>query len=179
MRTLVAVRRNCEEGQTRGRVGVAEVLLLSLKFLHVVGAAVILGTGSGIAFFMLIAHRSGDVAFIARTAGAVVLADTLFTATAVTLQPVTGWLLAREIGWPLTEPWILAALALYGLAGAAWLPVVALQIRMRDLARAAAATGAPLPPAYHRLFRWWFALGFPGFGAVAAIFWLMIAKPNF
>ncbi len=155
------------------------MLLLVLKYLHVVGAAVILGTGSGIAFFMLIAHRSGDAAFVARTAGTVVLADTVFTATAVILQPVTGWLLAREVGWSLSEPWILAAFALYGLAGAAWLPVVVLQIRMRDLARTAAATASPLPPAYHRLFRWWFALGFPGFGAVAAILWLMIARPSF
>jgi len=155
------------------------VLFFVLKYLHVVGAAVLLGTGSGIAFFMLIAHRSGDAAFVARTAGTVVLADTVFTATAVILQPVTGWLLAREAGWPLSEPWILAALGLYGLAGSAWLPVVVLQIRMRDLARTAAATATPLPPAYHRLFRWWFALGFPGFGAVAAIFWLMIAKPSF
>lgn len=154
------------------------MLYLLLKFVHVIGAAVIFGTGSGIAFFMLIAHRSGDVAFVARTAGTVVLADTVFTATAVVLQPFTGWLLAREAGWSLTEPWILGALALYALAGLAWLPVVVLQIRMRDLARSAAAGDAPLPTAYHRLFRWWFALGFPGFGAVVAIFWLMITKPN-
>jgi uncharacterized membrane protein len=152
---------------------------LLLKFLHVVGATVIFGTGSGIAFFMLIAHRSGDPAFVARTAGTVVLADTLFTASAVTLQPLTGWLLAREVGWSLGEPWLLTALILYGVAGAFWLPVVVMQIRMRDLARAAAAEGHPLPEAYHRLFRWWFAFGFPGFGSVVAILWLMIARPSF
>ena len=152
---------------------------LVLKFLHVVGATVIFGTGSGIAFFMLIAHRTGDPAFVARTAGTVVLADTLFTASAVTLQPITGWLLAREVGWSLGEPWLLAALILYGVAGAFWLPVVVMQIRMRDLARAAADEGSPLPAAYHRLFRWWFAFGFPGFGSVVAILWLMIARPSF
>lgn len=152
---------------------------LVLKFLHVVGATVIFGTGSGIAFFMLIAHRSGDPAFVARTAGTVVLADALFTASAVTLQPLTGWLLAREVGWSLGEPWLLMALILYGVAGAFWLPVVVMQIRMRDLARAAAAEGRPLSAAYHRLFRWWFAFGFPGFGSVVAILWLMIARPSF
>ena len=151
---------------------------LVLKYLHVIGACVILGTGTGIAFFMLMAHRSRDAAFIARTAGVVVTADLLFTASAVVVQPITGLLLAREAGFPLSEGWILLSLVLYGVAGAFWLPVVWMQARMRDLARAAAASGEPLPAAYHRLFRWWFAFGFPGFGAVAGIVWLMIAKPG-
>jgi uncharacterized membrane protein len=86
-------------------------------------------------------------------------------------------LLLRQTGGALTESWIVASLALFALAGAFWLPVVWMQIRMRDLARAAVAAQAPLPPAYHRLFRWWFAFGFPGFGAVMLIVWLMIAKP--
>jgi uncharacterized membrane protein len=53
-----------------------------------------------------------------------------------------------------------------------------MQMRMRDLACAAAEAGRPLPPEYHRLFRTWFAFGFPAFAAVLAIFWLMIAKPQ-
>jgi uncharacterized membrane protein len=150
---------------------------LVLKFLHVIGATVILGTGSGIAFFMLMAHLSGDAAFIARTAGVVVRADFIFTATAVLLQPLTGYLLARENGLPLAADWLGLSLALYALAGAFWLPVVWIQIRMRDLAIAAAAQGTTLPQAYHRLFRVWFAFGIPGFGSVIAIIWLMIAKP--
>ena len=148
-----------------------------LKFVHVIGAAVLLGTGSGIAFFMLVAHRSGDVAFIARTASVVVLADYLFTASAVVLQPITGFLLAYVLGIELTQGWVAASIALYIVAGAFWLPVVWIQSQMRDLAREAAATGAPLPERYHRLFRVWFAFGFPGFGAVLLIVWLMIAKP--
>jgi uncharacterized membrane protein len=150
---------------------------LILKYLHVVGAMVILGTGTGIAFFMLMAHLSRDAAFVARTAGVVVLADMIFTATAVTLQPITGYLLAREMGYPLTEGWIMASLVLYGAAGVFWLPVVWMQARMRDLARQAAATGEALPPAYDRLFLLWFCFGFPGFGSVMLIIWLMIAKP--
>lgn len=149
-----------------------------LKFAHVIGASVLFGTGMGIAFFMLAAHRTRDPAVIAHTAGVVVLADMLFTATAVVLQPVTGYLLAREIGWPLTEGWILAALVLYVITGCFWLPVVWIQIRLRRLASAAAEAGLPLPPAYDRLFRIWFACGFPAFGAVLAILWLMIARPD-
>ena len=148
-----------------------------LKFVHVIGAAVLLGTGSGIAFFMLVAHRSGDVAFIARTASVVVLADYLFTASAVVLQPITGFLLVYVLGIELTQGWVVASIALYIVAGAFWLPVVWIQSQMRDLAREAAASGAPLPNRYHRLFRIWFAFGFPGFGAVLLIVWLMIAKP--
>ena len=148
-----------------------------LKYLHVIGAVVILGTGTGIAFFMLMAHLSEDAAFIGRTGSVVVLADKLFTATAVVVQPVTGYLLMREIGFPFSEGWIVVSLVLYAVAGAFWLPVVWIQARMRDLALQAAAAGGPLPDRYHRLFRIWFLFGFPGFGAVMLILWLMIAKP--
>jgi uncharacterized membrane protein len=148
-----------------------------LKFLHILGATVILGTGAGIAFFVVMAHRSRDPAFIARTASVVVLADYLFTATAIVVQPITGYLLLRELGLSPAERWVVASLVLYGVAGVFWLPVICMQMRMRDLAAAAAACGTPLPAAYHRLFRLWFAFGFPGFGSVLLILWLMIAKP--
>jgi uncharacterized membrane protein len=150
----------------------------ALKFLHIVGAAVLLGTGAGIAFFMLMAHRTGEAATIAATARIVVIADFLFTATAVVAQPVTGVLLAQTVGYSLTEGWIVASIALYLLTGAFWLPVVWIQARLRDLARAAAAEGAPLPARYHRLFAVWFWFGFPAFAAVLAIFWLMIVRPE-
>jgi uncharacterized membrane protein len=150
-----------------------------LKYLHVLGAIVLLGTGTGIAFFMLMAHLSGDSRHIARTAGTVVLGDYIFTATAVVAQPVTGYLLARETGFSMTEGWLVVSLILYVVAGVFWLPVVWMQRRMRDLAVEAAGQGGPLPAEYHRLFRWWLAFGFPGFGSVMAIVWLMIAKPGF
>ena len=148
-----------------------------LKWLHVIGATVLLGTGAGIAFFMLMAHRTGDVRLIAGVARIVVIADYVFTATAVVAQPVTGVLLARVTGYSLTEGWIVASIALYLFTGAFWLPVVWMQSRMRSLAASAAAAGQALPPEYHRLFRLWFAFGFPAFTAVLAIFWLMIARP--
>lgn len=148
-----------------------------LLWLHIIGATVLLGTGAGIAFFMVMAHRSGDPAAVAHVAGTVVIADFLFTATAVVAQPITGGALMALQGWPLSTPWIGLALILYVVIGLFWVPVVFMQIRMRDLARAAAAQGAPLPSAYHRLYRRWFAFGFPAFFAVLAILWLMTAKP--
>jgi uncharacterized membrane protein len=148
------------------------------KYLHVLGAIVILGTGTGIAFFMLVAHRTGDVAFIAATASTVVVADLLFTASAVILQPITGGLLMAMSSTAISEPWIVTSLILYAVAGLFWLPVVFMQIEMRDLARQAVSDRAPLPPRYHTLFRRWFIFGIPGFGSVMAILWLMIAKPS-
>lgn len=149
-----------------------------LLFAHVVGACVLLGTGAGIAFFMVVSNRSRDPALIAHTAGIVVVADAVFTATAAVAQPVTGYLLARHVGWPVLEGWVLASLGLYVVVGAFWLPVVPIQMRLRDLARAASAAGAPLPDAYRRLYRIWLACGVPAFAAVLAIVWLMIAKPT-
>ena len=149
-----------------------------LKFLHVISAAVLLGTGAGIAFFMLLAHRTGDTAVVAGVARIVVIADYVFTATAVVAQPVTGVLLARTVGYDLTEGWIVASIALYIFTGIFWLPVVWMQARMRTLAREAHAAAETLPTEYHRLFRLWFAFGFPAFTAVLLIFWLMITRPE-
>jgi uncharacterized membrane protein len=151
---------------------------LLLKYLHVMGAVVLLGTGAGIAFFMVMAHRTGNASVIAATARIVVIADFLFTATAVIAQPVTGVLLANHVGYPLSEGWIVASILLYLFTGAFWLPVVWMQAKMRNLAQEAAASGNELPPAYHRLYRLWFAFGFPAFAAVLVIFWLMIARPE-
>jgi len=150
-----------------------------LRWTHVLGATVLIGAGAGIAFFMLMAHRTGDAKLIAHTAGIVVIADWLFTASAVIVQPITGVLLANALGWPLTQGWIVVSTALYLLTGAFWIPVVWMQSRMRDLARAAAAENEPLPEAYHRLYRLWFACGFPAFFAVLTILWLMLMRPAF
>ena len=149
-----------------------------LLLAHVIGATVLFGTGAGIAFFMVMAHRTRDPALIAHVAGTVVIADTIFTATAAILQPVTGYLLARSIGWDLSESWISLSLLLYVVTGLFWLPVVWIQIRLRDLARAAAASASALPPAYFSLYRIWFAFGFPAFFSVIGIFWLMLTKPS-
>lgn len=149
-----------------------------LRWLHVIGAAVLLGTGAGIAFFMVMAHRTRDAAFIAGTARTVILADWLFTLSAVVAQPVTGYLLARETGWPLGEGWIVWSFALYVMVGMFWLPVVWMQHRMQRRAAESARAGGELPGSYHRLFRLWFLCGVPAFGGVLAIFWLMLNKPG-
>ena len=151
--------------------------ILVLRWLHIIGSTVLLGTGAGIAFFMLMAHRSRDPALIAHTAATVVAADYLFTATAVVVQPVTGVLLVNAVGWGWDQGWIWASIALYILTGALWLPVVWMQTTMRNLARDAVRNSQPLAPRYFTLYRLWFAFGIPAFLAVLVIFWLMVAKP--
>jgi len=94
-----------------------ELSYLLLKYIHVLGGIVFLGTGTGIAFFMLMTHRSGDIAFIARTAGVVVLADFVFTATAVIAQPITGFLLLSHAGHGLADFWVMLSIGLYILTG--------------------------------------------------------------
>lgn len=150
-----------------------------LRWGHVIGATVLLGTGIGIAFFMVMAHRTRDAALIAHTASIVVVADWLFTATAAVVQPITGLVLVAAVGWRVTEGWILASLGLYVFVGCLWLPVVWIQHKMRDLSRDASANRMPLPAAYFGLYRVWFACGIPAFFAMLVIVWLMTAKPPF
>lgn len=150
---------------------------LWVKWLHILSSTVLLGTGLGIAFFFWIAHRRGDAREIAATARTVVIADACFTAPAVVVQFVSGLWLTELLHLPLTTFWISAALFLFVLVGCCWLPVLWLQLRARNLAIAAAANGTALPPAYRRVMRWWFWLGWPAFASVIAIFWLMVLKP--
>jgi uncharacterized membrane protein len=153
-------------------------LYLALKLAHVLSSTVLFGTGLGIAFFMWMAHRTRDPALIAHTARVVVIADAVFTATAVVVQPLIGYALIVVAGHSPFESWIVLSLALYVLVGVCWLPVVWIQAQLRRLAGAAAASGGPLPDRYQRLFRAWFILGWPAFVGVMAIFALMIARPQ-
>jgi uncharacterized membrane protein len=155
-------------------------LIFAIKFVHLLGASVLFGTGLGIAFFMFMANRTRHAGVIAIVARFVVIADLIFTATAVVLQPISGWALAWAIGVsPLDESWIVISLLLYVLIGLCWLPVVFIQIRIRNLAREAAVNSKPLPDAYRRLYRIWFWLGWPAFAGVLAIFALMIWQPHY
>jgi uncharacterized membrane protein len=107
-----------------------------------------------------------------------VLADFLFTLPAVILQPLTGFWLIEHSGFRWNEPWLLATYALYLAAGACWVPVVFIQIRLRALAEAGRATPEAPSADYLRLFRWWFILGWPAFIGLVLVFFLMVLKPT-
>jgi len=150
---------------------------ITVKVLHVLGSTVLFGTGIGTAFHFWMAHRSGNIAAIHQAARTTVLADLVFTTPAIILQPITGVALAMMAGFALTAFWIVASIGLYVLAGACWLPVVAIQVRMRNLAAASLREGRVLPPEYFRLAKIWFALGLPAFVALVVVFGLMVVRP--
>lgn len=150
---------------------------VTVKWLHIVSSAVLFGTGIGSAFYLVLAtlgRRSRAVAIVSRY---VVVTDWTFTATTAVFQPVSGfWLMHLAGGMPASTPWIAGSLALYAFAIACWLPVVWIQLRLRNLSMQAAESGAGLPRAYWRFFRWWVALGFAAFAAFLAIFYIMVAR---
>jgi uncharacterized membrane protein len=149
-----------------------------LKAVHIVSSTVLFGTGLGTAFFKWAVDRSRSVAAIRVVSERVVLADWLFTSPAIVVQAVTGVALARLMGFPLTHGWVAYAIGLYCIAGLCWLPVVWLQMRMRDLARDSDTRGMPLAPTYWAYARVWFWLGVPAFLSLVVVFWLMVAKPG-
>lgn len=150
---------------------------LIVKWLHIVSSTLLFGTGIGSAFYLLFTSLSRDVRAIAVVSRHVVRADWLFTATTVVFQPLSGFYLAHLAGFPLSSGWIVWSVALYLVAGACWLPVVWLQMRMRDMAQASARDGLALPALYWRYLRIWTALGLPAFFALIVVFYLMTAKP--
>ena len=152
-------------------------LYLTVKLVHILSGAVLFGTGMGIAFFMVWANRTRDARTVAGVARIVVVADMIFTATAVVVQPLSGLWLIHIQGYSPWEPWLVVAYVLYGLTGAFWLPVVWIQLRLARLAQEAASLAVPLPAQYDRLYRLWFALGFPAFAAVIGIYAMMVFKP--
>jgi len=153
-------------------------LYLWIKTLHIVSSVVLVGTGFGSAFYLFMVHRSGSVAAQAVVSRLVVRADGWMTTPAVIVQPLSGFAMAHLAGWPLSTPWIALSLGLYAFAGACWLPVVALQIRMARLAADSSSRGdAVLPADYWRMARWWEGLGYPAFAAMLVVFALMVIKP--
>jgi uncharacterized membrane protein len=150
-----------------------------LLWVHILSSTLLFGTGLGTAFHGWMAQRSGDLRAITVVSRNVVLADWLFTAPAVIVQPLTGAWMASLAGIPLTTGWLALAIGLYVMVGACWLPVVWLQIRMHRMAEAALRTGGELPLRYRTYANWWFALGWPAFLGVIAIFYLMVFQPQF
>jgi uncharacterized membrane protein len=150
---------------------------ITVKWLHILSSTLLFGTGIGSAFYMLVASLNADPRSVYMVVRHVVIADWLFTATSAVFQPLSGFYLVHLAGIPFTARWIVWSTILYLVAGACWLPVVWLQMRMRELARLAAAEGAVLPPLYWRYFRIWVALGIPAFLSLVVVFYLMVAKP--
>lgn len=147
------------------------------KSLHMLSLVLLFGTGLGSAFYKFMTDLSGDVRAIYTTNRLVVLADWLFTTPTVLLQPISGYFMLQQLPYAWHTPWLLSSIVLYLLAGICWLPVVWLQIRMRDLSKQAVEFAQPLPEPYSRYAKYWFWLGVPAFIAMILIVLLMVFKP--
>jgi uncharacterized membrane protein len=150
---------------------------LVVKWIHIVSSTILFGTGLGSAFYMFFVSRTRDPRTIAIVVKYVVIADWLFTTPTILLQPASGLYMVHKAGFQLMSGWLLWSIALFLLAGAAWLPVVWMQIRMRDMAHDAVHREQSLPPRYWLFLRWWVALGLVAFLALVAVFFLMVVKP--
>ncbi|GHT91816.1 membrane protein [Betaproteobacteria bacterium] len=149
---------------------------LIVKWLHILSSVLMVGTGFGTAFYLFFINRTRNVEAIAEVSRLVVRADTWFTTPAVIFQPLSGWWLMQQGGWTLTTGWVATSLALFILSGVCWLPVVWLQLKLRNIARHSRDARQPLPAQYWRIARAWELLGYPAFIAVTVIFFLMVNK---
>jgi uncharacterized membrane protein len=149
---------------------------LIAKWLHILSSTVLFGAGVGSAFHLFVSTLTRKPSAAAASTRNVVLADWLFTVPSAIFQPASGVWLLHLMGIPLATAWVLASFGLYAFAIACWVPVLWIQFRLRDLSAAAMREGTALPRDYWRLFFWWVGLGFAGFFAFVAIFWLMVAK---
>lgn len=150
---------------------------LAVKWLHILSSTVLFGTGLGSAFYMFFTSLSRDPRAVAVVVRHVVIADWLFTTPAIIMQPLSGLYLVNLAGMDLRSPWLLWSIGLYLLAGGCWLPVVWIQLRMRDMAADAVKRDTELPSAYWRYLRSWVALGVVAFLSLVAVFFLMVVKP--
>lgn len=149
-----------------------------VKTLHILSATIVFGTGIGIANFMFFGSRSRVPVERAFAARMTVKADFLFTLPSVIIQPLSGAWLVWHGGFRWDDYWLVVTYGLYLLAALCWVPVVFIQIHMKRLLEASARGEAIDEAAYVRLFRKWFILGWPAFGGLVVIFWLMVTKPT-
>ncbi|TCK09234.1 DUF2269 family protein [Marinobacterium mangrovicola] len=150
---------------------------LIIKWLHILSAILLFGTGLGSAFYKLFTDLSGNLNAIAVTNRLVVRADWMFTTPTVIIQPITGFWMIHLAGLSLELTWLWLTVGLYLFAGACWVPVVVLQIQMRDQAESCLNDNTLLPPSYHQQLRIWTALGIPAFLAMVVVTALMVIKP--
>ena len=153
-------------------------LYLLVKTLHILSATLLFGTGIGIAFFFLKGMGSGEPAMALFAARTTAIADMIFTLTAGIVQPLSGFWLVWLVGYDPFAAWLVVTYMLYAVALSCWIPVVWLQLRIRDMLEARVKGEAFDEQLYRRYFRWWFALGWPAFIGLVAVFWLMVAKPS-
>jgi uncharacterized membrane protein len=153
-------------------------VILAIKFVHMTAMAVMFGTWSCIALFMLFAYRSRNTSVAAVTALFAVRAELMLMVPAVALQPLAGFPLVIAVGARLDEYWLELSVAIYTAVMAAWLANLIIELRIRSVTQEAAVNGKPLPDSYRRMFRLWSGITVAGLAGMVAIMALMIWQPH-
>ena len=151
---------------------------LIIKWIHIISSTLLFGTGLGSAFYKFLADRTKNTHVIAVTNKNVVLADWLFTTPTIIIQPVTGIIMASISGYDIHNSWLILSIIFFIIAGICWLPVVFLQIKMRNLSAMALKSNTKLPSKYWYYAKIWFYLGIPAFISMLCILYLMTIKPT-
>jgi len=152
-------------------------LYFVVKTLHILSSTILFGAGIGIAFFMFRSFFTNNLREKHYAARSTVLADYIFTFPAVIIQPLSGVWLVWKVGYNWTDYWLVLTYVLYSIAGLSWLPVVWIQIQLKQLVKYSLDNDVPLPARYQKLFWIWFCLGWPAFTSLVVIFYVMVAKP--
>ena len=148
------------------------ILYLAIKLLHILSGTILFGTGLGTAFFMYKAYRSGNIEAMRVTTSHVVIADWFFTTPAIVVQLLTGVWLTLDLGISVGSAWFMIVIGLFALICACWLPVVWIQIKVRNMLRDSATVSD-----IRKLMTAWVLLGIPAFLSVIVLFSLMVYKP--
>ncbi|WP_455927777.1 DUF2269 family protein [Pseudomonas capeferrum] len=152
------------------------MLYLGLKYIHILAAIFLFGFGMGSYLYLIAASRTANPHVIAHVARMVVRFDTWITTPAGFIQIITGFLLIRLAGLPLTTEWVLTSLIIFLCVGALWLPVLVLQKRLQQMALSAVETGRVLDDGYAGVYRKWFWMGVFGFLGMFLIVMIMVTK---
>lgn len=149
---------------------------LLLKYTHIIAAIFLFGFGMGSYLYLIAASRTGNPQVIAHVARMVVRFDTWITTPAGFLQIITGYLLTRLAGLPLTTEWVLTSLVIFLCVGSLWLPVLVFQKQLQTMALAAVHSGTELGAEYRSVYRKWFWMGVLGFAGMFVIVLIMVTK---
>ncbi len=147
-----------------------------LKWVHIVSSTLLFGAALGSSIHYWLAHTTQEVRTIASVMRTVVAMDWWVVTTTGLIQPASGILLVQANGHSFSEPWLLVTYALYTIVSLIWFYVAWLQIRCRNMARAASTWDA-LPIEYHRSMQRWLWCAGTAFVLALVIFWLMVSKP--
>lgn len=154
-----------------------------LKFLHITGIILIVGSVTTSAFWKVMADRTRDVQIMAHAQYNVVVADFLFTMVGIVLTISGGYGMAYVADVDLLRyDWLGASQLLFLVSGAIWLVVLMpIQVRQLRSARSAASSAhatASFLERYRRSSRTWLVWGIIATVPLVAALYLMVAKPD-